>query len=108
CDLPGNSFRPKSGFVDLEMAGSDEEGTFVSRSLALYPNPASGSISVLCPELGNGGSGHVRFFDTTGKLALAGRIQAKLSVLDISKLNGLYTVVVDTQDARHVDRVVIE
>jgi len=58
--------------------------------------------------LGAETTAQLRFFDTTGRQVLTSRMQGPLKVLDVSVLNGLYSVVVVTPAASFVERVVIQ
>jgi hypothetical protein len=107
CDVPGNSFHPKN-MTSAGAAATEVQALRNDQSLSLYPNPASKSLSLLLSSTANEGYARVRFYDTTGRQVVESRMKGSLAVLDVSDLRGFFTVVVETDDARYVERVVIE
>ncbi len=108
CDLPGNSFNPKS----MEVADLPEEAEVETReadpSLHLFPNPAHSSLSVLCSGFANGNMAEIRVVDAMGRVVLVAPMQGPLRELEVSRLTGLFTVVVDSNGARMARRVIIQ
>jgi hypothetical protein len=109
CDHPGNSFKPK----DLENEGftpeEDQiEPQVVVPSLQLFPDPAHGSLSVMCSGLATEPSAQLRFVDATGRIVLSKTMQGPLMALDVSHLNGFFTVVVESNGTRLTGRVIIQ
>lgn len=108
CDMPGNSFQPKIMHMTEGVAQDNSEIDSVDEPLLLFPNPARETVSVLCSGLSEKSNAQIRFFDTTGRQVLASPMSGKLKVLDVSSLTGLFTVVVGTDDASFVERIIIE
>lgn len=108
CNMPGNSFTPKNISLGGNTAAEETIVGDLSRSLVLFPNPANGNLSVLCSDLSDESISGVQLFDVTGKQVFASRMVGKLKVLDVTSFTGLFTVVVDTDTARRVGRVVIQ
>ena len=76
--------------------------------LQLFPNPARGSLSVLCSGFVKKSNAQLRFVDATGRIVLITNMQGPLMVLDVSQLNGFFTVVVETDGMRMTGRVMIQ
>lgn len=76
--------------------------------MTLFPNPAQGSLSVLCTGLPTDNLAQLRLIDATGRVVLTTYMQGSLEVLDVSNLNGFFTVVVDINDTRLAGRVIIQ
>ena len=109
CDQSGNSFRPKSMEGEGFAAEEDETETRAAGPLLqLFPNPARGSLSVLCSGFVKKSNAQLRFVDATGRIVLITNMQGPLMVLDVSQLNGFFTVVVETDGMRMTGRVIIQ
>ncbi len=109
CDQPGNSFHPKSMEVEGYAAEEVEvEPLGAGPSLQLFPNPARGSLSVLCSGLAKESNAQLRFVDATGRIVMATTMQGPLILIDVSQLNGFFTVLVETEGTRMSGRVIIQ
>lgn len=109
CDQPGNSFHPKSMAIGdplPEEDGMEFRGT--ASELQLFPNPARGSLYILCPSLPPEGKAQIRLIDATGRVVLTTNLQGSLKELDVSQWNGFFTVVVDAGGTRLTGRVIIQ
>ena len=107
-DISGNSFHPKN----MESGGGAEEPSlelpWASQTLKLFPNPAKGFLSVYCEGVAETGIAHVRLFDAAGRQVLDSSMRGPLKQLDVTSLNGLYIVLLDTENARFTGRVIIQ
>lgn len=108
CNVPGNSFQPKSMQGGLENDGSDSIEQRPGRGLVLYPNPTRNAVTLRCLSLGEQTRSQVRFLDALGREVLSTRMKGTLAVVDVSALNGLFTVVVESERDRFVERIVVE
>lgn len=108
CDLPGNSFNPKNMAVTDQPAEDEIETRRADPSLQLFPNPAHGSLSVLCPGIAKGSIAQIRFVDAAGRVVLVAPMHGPLKVFDVSQLNGFFTVVVEADAMRMTGRVIVQ
>jgi len=108
CDLPGNSFKPKNLPMEVDKPiDRPDDRPVAMRTLDLFPNPASGHLSIRCAGLEENEISQVRLFDATGKQAMVVPMRGPLLQLDVSRLNGLFMVVVDRGSERFTGRVII-
>jgi len=108
CDLPGNSFKPKNLPMEVDKPiDRPDDRPVAMRTLDLFPNPASSHLSIRCAGLEENEIAQVRLFDATGKQALVVPMRGPLLQLDVSRLNGLFMVVVDRGSERSTGRVII-
>ena len=63
-------------------------------SLIIYPNPASKNINIK----GLNAKAQVKIYDTLGRKVLELQIDTDNNTIDVSKLKGMYSVNVVTQD----------
>lgn len=109
CDMPGNSYQPKS--MAAEGIASEEkvaETQYMGPALQLFPNPAQGSLSVLCSGVSKDNVAQLRLVDATGRIVLTTTMQGPAKVLDVSQQNGFFTVVVDAGGTRLAGRIIIQ
>jgi hypothetical protein len=108
CDLPGNSFRPKSLEADSESTEHGPTERRGVRQLLLYPNPARGAVVLQCYNLEEDSISQVRFLDALGRVVLSIGMRGSSIAVDVSSLNGLFIVVLESEGERFVERLIIE
>jgi hypothetical protein len=109
CDQPGNSLHPKNlAAGDFAVEEDDLDTRFSDHSMTLFPNPAQESLSVLCPGLPANAVAQLRLIDATGRVVLTTNMNGPLNVLDVSNLQGFFTVVVDDGEIRIAGRAIIQ
>jgi len=108
CNAPGNSFKPKSmpGEADDFNDRPDVRSIYME-PIDLFPNPASGHLSLRCKDMKENETAQVLLFDATGKQAMAAVMRGPLLRLDVTPLNGLFMVVVNRGSERFTGRVII-
>ncbi len=108
CGLPGNSFHPKSMENNGSTTGSEIGSPSNIHTLELFPNPANGLLWVRCRSLSKEAIGIVRLFDAIGRQVITASMKGPQKQLDVSSLNGLYNVVLETTGSRFHAQVIIQ
>ena len=82
----------------------------VLNGLTLSPNPVTDQLHIELPNSTVGRTSTVQLFDAKGRLVLEEKIESSgiAQSFDVSQLSsGLYTVIIDSQDGRYQDQVLL-
>ncbi len=107
CDGPGNSFHPK-----MVMTGTtnslEEEEREGSTELQVFPNPSTGTVTVLLQDAEPDQVSSIRLFDGVGKLLLTRTMTGAKTVVDVKQPDGMYTLVVTHGNEAHAVRLILK
>jgi hypothetical protein len=105
CDGPGNSFDPKmlmtgnTGFPEEEEGGPAE--------LQVFPNPTTGTFTVLLRDADRDQVSDLRLYNGLGTLMLAESMTGDRASVAIHFPDGVYTVVVTHGSEVHATRIIL-
>ncbi len=107
CDGPGNSFHPKMVMTGTtnSMEEKEEEG---ETELLVFPNPSTGTVTVLLQDAEPDQVSSLRLFDGMGRLLLTRRMTGDRAELEVRQPAGLYTLVVTHGREEHTARLILK
>ena len=107
CDIPGNSFHPKTRVVAPEEwpEGEDPQN---NASVQLFPNPSNGSFTVQANFIVQEASASIRIYGTTGNLVFSTNMRGPVKRIEQSGLQGLYLVAVECNGVQHTNKIMIQ
>jgi hypothetical protein len=88
--------------------GLQEVAPLSNAHLQITPNPVVDDLLIAVVGNGAGRVGRLTILDPTGRVVLTTNMQGPLKELDVSQLNGFFTVVVDADGMRMTGRVIIQ
>lgn len=91
--------------INIDIAAGVEENAFAENTLQLFPNPTTGKINVVLPESA-GKLKEVKLLDSKGSLVAVFNNTIAIDISGFS--NGLYFVIVETENGIYHQRTVKE
>lgn len=110
CDTEGNSFRPKSLAPSIDLVAQAPDLSFNDTGLLLYPNPATTTLTIRTTSSDSSLAlpGVLTIVDVTGRTVIQENFSGTMEVIDVTSLNGLFTVLLDAGQTRLTGRVIIQ
>jgi phosphatidylserine/phosphatidylglycerophosphate/cardiolipin synthase-like enzyme len=84
----------------LNLSASELEG---QEQLNIYPNPTHEQLNIQSESMGN-----YRIFNMQGKLQNIGKLKQGINQLNINLANGLYIIVVNTENKTYTSKLIVE
>jgi hypothetical protein len=76
--------------------------------LKISPNPVADDLVIELVGSAAHRGGRLALYDPTGRVVLEAQLQGPGVVLDVSPMNGFYTVVIESEATRMIERVIIQ